>query len=245
MRPVLRTTGATPPSVNDLLLIAPPDSRRVRAFQASLAELGWPPARVLPYLPLLHGETHLGEWVREGSIVRFDSPGEDLETERALIELGGGTAGDLAGGEIPPMRAWYAGFSDLLRRLDAQLTECPPHRPMQRVGDILTMFDKPATHARLRAAGVSVPDALPEVHSAAQLLAAARERGWTRLFVKLAYGSSASGAVALQWQGERVAAISTVLMLGGRLYNSRQLLRYETWGEVYALLDALEADRRH
>ncbi|MFC6593219.1 hypothetical protein ACFP81_15145 [Deinococcus lacus] len=44
---------------------------------------------MLPYLPLLRGETHLGEWVREGSIVRFDSPGEDLETERALIELGG------------------------------------------------------------------------------------------------------------------------------------------------------------
>ncbi|MFC6593218.1 STM4014 family protein [Deinococcus lacus] len=121
----------------------------------------------------------------------------------------------------------------------------PPHRPMQRVGDILTMFDKPATHARLRAAGVSVPDALPEVHSAAELFAAARERGWTRLFVKLAYGSSASGAVALQWQGERVAAISTVRMLGGRLYNSRQLLRYETWGEVYALLDALAPHRLH
>lgn len=230
--------------MSNIILIAPPNSRRVRAFQASLAELGRPPARVVPYLPLLRGETHLGEWVKAGDIVRFESTGEDLDTERALIELGGGTPTDLAAGELAPMREWYAGFSAALRGLDAQLKECPPHRRMQVTDHILTMFDKPATHQRLQAAGVSVPEALPEAGSAA-VLAAARERGWSRLFVKLAYGSSASGAVALQWQGERVLAVTTVRMEGGRLFNSRSLVKYDTWADVHALLDALAPHRLH
>lgn len=229
----------------DILLIAPPDTRRVRAFQASLAEMGLPPARVVSYLSVLGGEVHLAELVRPGSVVRLESTGEDLPTERRLIELGGGIPTDLAAGELAPLREWYAGFGAALRQMDAQLAEAPTHTRMQRTDHILTMFDKPATHARLQAAGVSVPAALPEVHSAAELFERANERGWSRLFVKLAYGSSASGAVALQWQGERVLAVTTVRMEGGRLYNSRKLQRYQSWNEVHALLDALAPHRLH
>lgn len=229
----------------DILLIAPPDTRRVRAFQASLSGLGLPPARVVSYLDILRGGVHVAEVVRAGSVVRLDSSGEDLPTERFLIELGGGVPTDLEAGELAPLRAWYAGFSAALGQIDAQLSEAPAHRRMQHANDILTMFDKPATHAKLRAAGVTVPPALPEVSSAAQLFAEAKKRGWQRLFVKLAYGSSASGAVALQWQGERVSAVTTVRMEGGRLYNSRSLVRYQTWPEVFALLDALAAHRIH
>lgn len=231
----------TPP----VLLLAPPESRRVRAFQASLTGLSLPPARVVSPLAVLRGEVHLAELVLPGSVVRLDSPGEDTATEEALIRLGGGEPGDLAGGEIAPMRAWYAGFGDFLARVDAQLCEAPPHRRMQRVGHILTMFDKPATHARLEAAGVPVPPALPEVQSAEELFVRAAERGWSRLFVKLAYGSSASGAVALQWDARRVSAVTTVRMEGGRLFNSRRLVRYETWPEVHALIDALAPHRLH
>ena len=229
----------------DILLIAPPKTRRVRAFQASLAGLGWPAARVVPYLSVLRGELELGEVVRPGTLVRLDSPGEDTETERALIERGGGVPGDIEAGELSPMRAWYAGFAEALRMIDAQLAASPPHARMQHSGHVLTMFDKPATHARLQAAGVSVPEALPEMTSAAEVLERARERGWRRVFVKLAYGSSASGAVALQWNGKRVSAVTTVRMEGGRLFNSRRLVRYESWPEVHALLGALAGHRLH
>lgn len=235
--------GAAPGA--DLLLVAPPQGRRTRAFQASLAAAGRPPARVVSYLDLLHGRTALGEHVRPGTWVRFDSPGEDLDTERALIARGGGQAGDLAAGELAPLRAWYAGFRETLLDLDAQLAGCAPHVRMQRTDHLLTMFDKAATHARLEAAGVPVPPALPGSGSAEEVLEQARARGWSRVFVKLAYGSSGSGAVALHWQGERVAALSTVRMEGGRLYNSRTLRRYGTWPEVRALLDALAPHRLH
>lgn len=240
--------NALSPSVSnppDILLVAPPDSRRVRAFQVSLAELGWRPARVVSYLELLEGRQHLTELVRPGTVVRFDSPGEDLATEGEFIRRGGGVPGDLAGGEIADMRAWYVGFSEVLSELEGQLASCPPHQRMQQTDHILAMFDKAATHANFQAAGVPVPEALPEVHCAAELLEQATAHGWTRLFVKLAYGSSASGAVALQWRGDLVSAVSTVRMLDGRLYNSRRLVRYESWPEVHVLIDALARHRIH
>ncbi|AZI44554.1 hypothetical protein EHF33_16725 (plasmid) [Deinococcus psychrotolerans] len=233
------------PPPRDVLLIALPQGRRARAFQDSLRGLGWPPARVISYLDLLAGRVKLADEVRRGSVVRFESTGEDIETELALIELGGGQPADLAAGELADSAAWYAGFSAVLRQLDADLSSAPPHSRMHVTDHILTMFDKPATHARLQAAGVAVPDALPEVHSLDELLEAAGQRGWSRVFVKLAYGSSASGAVALQWQGKRVSAVTTVRRDSRRLYNSRWLVRLHTWAEVAELIDALAPQRLH
>ncbi|CAM4289099.1 STM4014 family protein [Deinococcus marmoris] len=242
MNPAHLSTRLPP---RDVLLIAPPDGRRARAFGATLESLDWPPARVLSYLDLMTGRVHLADEVRPGSVVRFESPGEDIQTELALIELGGGQPVDIEAGELAPSRAWYAGFSQVLRELDAQLQGAPPHTRMQNTAHILTMFDKPATHALLQAAGVPVPDALPDVQSFDELMHAAKERGWSRLFVKLAYGSSGSGIVALQWAGQRVSAITTVRQEGGRLFNSRRLIKLEDWAEIEALIDALAPHRLH
>ncbi|WP_407572575.1 STM4014 family protein [Deinococcus altitudinis] len=247
----LQAHGALSP---DVLLIAPPAGRRARAFQESLRAHGWPPARVVSYLDLMEGRLSLPALIRPGSnggrgtVVRFDSPGEDVETELALTLRGGppaGLAADLAAGELARSRAWFAGFGAVMRDLDRELRQAPAHLRMQRTEHLLTMFDKPATHARLQAAGVPVPAVLPEVHSLDELLHAARERGWARVFVKLAYGSSASGAVALEWSGERVQAVTTVRQECGRLYNSRRLRRLTTWPEVRSLVDALAPERLH
>jgi len=235
----------------DVLLIAPPHGRRARAFQETLAELGWPPARVVSYLDLIGGRAHLPGLIRAGSnagrgtVVRFESPGEDVATELALIRLGGGPAADLSAGELPFTPAWFAGFAEVMRGLEAELAQAPAHLRMQRTEQVLAMFDKPATHARLSAAGVPVPEALPQVQSCDGLLQAARERGWSRVFVKLAYGSSASGAVALEWSGDRVQAVTTVRQEGARLFNSRRLLRLTSWPEVRALIDRLAPQRLH
>jgi len=239
----------------DILLVAPPEGRRARAFQNTLHALGWPPARVVSYLDLMEGRAHLSALIRpdsnggRGTVVRFDSPGEDVATELALIRrgssAGGDASADLAAGELPSSPAWYAGFAETLRGLDAELEQAPPHLRMQRTEHVLMMFDKPATHARLQAAGVPVPEALPPVSSCEELLSAARGRGWSRVFVKLAYGSSASGAVALAWSGERVQATTTVRQEGGRLFNSRKLLKLTSWPEVDSLIGALAPQRLH
>ena len=241
-------TPGSPPDIllPDVLLVAPPQGRRALAFQASLERLGWPLARVVPYLDVLEGRAHLAELVRPGSVVRFESPGEDIQTELHLIERGGGEPVDLAAGELAPLRAWHAGFAGVLAELDAHLGQAPPHHRMQRSEHILGMFSKPDTHARLRAAGVNVAPALPEIHSFDELMAQARDHGWTRLFVKLAYGSSGSGVVALQWNARsQVSARTTVRRVNGQLYNSRRLVTLTNWADIAALIDELAAHRVH
>ena len=67
--------------------------------------------------------------------------------------------------------------------------------------------------------------------------------GIARVFLKLSYGSSASGVVAFRAAGPRASAITSVEMAeaGGkiRLYNSLRLREYRDLREIAALIDAL------
>ncbi|WP_052351755.1 STM4014 family protein [Deinococcus pimensis] len=236
----------------EVLIVAPPASRRVRAFQQTLREHGWPSARVVSYLDVLHGQVRLRDEVRAGSVVRLDSPGEDPETEAALLRLGAPRRDlpvDLAGGELLPARPWYRGLGLALDAVERELRGAAPHLRMQTTNGTLAMFDKRVTHARLAAAGVSVPEALGEVTSFDGLMEGLASRGWARVFVKLAHGSSASGAVALELASGHVQATTTVEVVrsagGVKLYNSRRLLRVRGVHGVRELIDALVGHGLH
>jgi hypothetical protein len=112
------------------------------------------------------------------------------------------------------------------------------------------MFDKRLCHARLEAAGVEVPRALPAIVGGWDELRAAMEASrMRRVFVKAAHGSSASGVVALAVQGEKVAARTTVELVreGGevKLYNSRKVRRYGDAADVRTIIDALVREGVH
>ncbi len=272
---------ATSPSASDAGPVAPTEfvvvgassSKRVELFQAALGRMGQPCARVVPYADLLTGRVALPEVVRPGAVVRIDSPDMDFAVERALLELGadveddedaadeGGYAraarravAELAfdGGAILYPRQWYLGYRELLRRIERQLAECPPHAPMNHPGEIAAMFDKRRCHALLAGHGVPVPRGLGPVRSHEALLARMRETGCHRVFVKLAHGSSASGVVAYQVGGPggaRHQAMTTVEMVPGaggvRLYNSRRVRVYRDRREIAALIDELCRHRVH
>lgn len=110
-----------------------------------------------------------------------------------------------------------------------------------------------ATKAPSRAAGRSPaglpPPALSPVASYEELMLRMREAGCSRVFVKLAHGSSASGVVAYRTDGRRHSAATTVEMIrrGGELllYNSRRIRVYREPREIAALIDALCAHRVH
>ncbi|HEV2665319.1 MAG TPA: hypothetical protein VG324_10425 [Blastocatellia bacterium] len=76
------------------VVIGNPGSRRIELFQAALNELRLPAAQVVSYLDLLSGKDALPRWVRDGTIVRIESPGKDFEVERALIAAGADAADD-------------------------------------------------------------------------------------------------------------------------------------------------------
>ncbi len=243
-----------------VVVVGQPEGKRIPLFQSALVRLGHPPAEVVAYRDLLAGTDSLARALRPGCLVRLESPEQDFETEKRLIAAGAAVPevedvqasfidADAAlrleydRGRIWHPRQWYRGFRDLLQRLGGELVACPDFRVMNHPDDIAVMFDKRICQGRFDAAGVPVPPRLGVARSFEELLGLLRHRDRKRVFVKLAHGSSASGAVALALNGSRMQASTTVEMVrhgdAWRLYNSRQVRLTESPAEIAALLDLL------
>ncbi|HZO73450.1 MAG TPA: STM4014 family protein [Ktedonobacteraceae bacterium] len=254
------SASSAPP---DFVLIGSPQDRRVELFQAALVQLGLPPARMISYRDLIAGRTALADSIQPTSIVRIESPGKDFEVERALLALGAEIEEpdgqpyerlsrraveelSFEKGRILPSRQWYLGYCQLLQHIKQQVEQ---HQVMNTADDIMLMFDKRATHALLAAQAISVPPATGLVNSYEELIDQMQRYGWSRVFLKPAHGSSASGVVAYRFAGNRHQAITTVEMVctgnERRLYNSRDIRVYQQHEEIVALIDALCRHRVH
>jgi glutathione synthase/RimK-type ligase-like ATP-grasp enzyme len=224
-----------------------------------LRERQLPPALTVSWLDFLHGTVRLDELLAHGAVLRIESPGEDPAVEAALLSLGAGEADPEENsqrlsrqaiarqlpdpGLILCPRQWFLGFRAALGEIERQLAAAPGAASMNAPRDIVAMFDKQECHRRFRLFGLPTPPTLGRVRQFEDLLTQMRGCGWTRVFVKPAHGSSASGMVALAVRGSQVAAYSTVEMVrkagGLRLYNSLRIRRYDQWREVAELIDAL------
>ncbi|GAA0319474.1 STM4014 family protein [Actinoallomurus spadix] len=214
-------------------VVAVPGGRRAALFAAACRGRGLPEPHVVDWRDVLRGSRiH----VEPGTFLRVDSPGEDPET--AALLRGPGDPARATG-----YARWYAAFTAGLRRIAAAAGEA---RTLSDPGEIAVMFDKRRCHARLAAAGVPVPPALPPVHSYDELRARMAETGRYRVFVKSAHGSSASGVVALQAAPGRVKAVTSAARdAHGALVNSLRVRSYENEREVASLVDALAPDGLH
>lgn len=246
----------------DFVVIGNSGDKRIELFQAALADLDLPAARLVTYLDLIADRVRLADSLTPDSLVRIESPGRNFAVERALLALGAECAepeGDDAytrlsrravealsfeKGLILPSRQWYLGYCKVLDLIAEQVV---PAQLFNLPADIQLMFDKRACHALLREQEIAVPASLGPVHSYAELQAIMRQKRYSQVFVKLAHGSSASGVVAYRWKGARQRAITTVLMVsdtnGTRLYNSREMQVYEEPAEIARLINALCAQR--
>jgi hypothetical protein len=245
------------------VVVGNPEGKRVTHFQAALQRLGLAPATVLSYHDFLTGRDSLQRHVREGALVRIESPGQDFEVEKALLAAGADAPDEeeaaprlsrhdvarlvLDRGRILHPRQWYLGFRDTLRRLGRQLASSPRHRLMNRPDDIERMFDKCRCHALCEAGSIPVPRGLGRVRSFEELRLRMDKAGCRRVFVKLAHGSSASGVVAYETNGRRHQAFTSVEVVraGGelRLYNSRRIRRCREPAEIAEVIDALGPER--
>ena len=167
------------------LVIGNPSNRRLQGFAAAARAEGHS-SDLVSWLDVLEG----GAWAARarGAIVKFDSPGEDFELERALLGLGAGVEErehrqarylDLAEasalpydhGRIRAPRQWYRGFRALLERCERDLGSAEPLLLLNHPPEIALMFDKARSHATLLAAGVAVPAATGPVASYHELRA--------------------------------------------------------------------------
>nr|WP_232295170.1 STM4014 family protein [Parafrankia sp. EUN1f] len=218
-------------------VVGAPGDRRTELFTAACRSAGLAAPRVVGWAQVLHG----GELpIVPGSLLRIDSPGGDPEVDRLL--RGPGDPTRVGGGA-----RWYASFTAGLGRVAAAAAATASGaRLLGDVDEIAVMCDKRRCHARLRSAGVPVPEALPPVHDYADLRARMAQAGMDQVFVKPAHGSSASGVVALRAaRGGRVRAVTSAARTGTGLVNALRVRAYETEPEVAQLIDELAPDGLH
>ncbi|MFE5482737.1 STM4014 family protein [Streptomyces sp. NPDC056527] len=224
-----------------LVVVGNPANRRVAFFRDAVRAAGLPKVRVEPWLDVLRG----GARFHPGEIVRLESPGEEPEVDRLLRGTDDPTRVEGTG-------RWYESFTaattELARSVDdagAILVDDP--------AELAVLFDKRLAHARLREAGVPVPESptsgadAPAVRGWADVRALMAASGLRRVFVKLAHGSSASGVLAVETNSAgRVQATTSVERApDGRLFNSLRVRRYTREREVAAVVDTLAPDGLH
>lgn len=208
--------------MNSLVIIGSPVGERARAYAESLRGRAY---RTISWWSVLDGE-RLN--LPTGALIRCDSPSDDPALDAELIRLGGGDPTGLEQGRLMPSHRWYAGFVELLRRLDLLLDAEPSVQRMQTTDSMLAMFDKAETHRRLADAGVPVPP---------PSLAAADGQH----FIKARYGSSGAGLIALRRHGGRWRASSTMHLTAEGVFNSRRAVNYDSTRESGALASLLDA----
>jgi hypothetical protein len=221
-----------------LTVVGNPGNRRVGLFLAAAERRSFPAPDVIAWHDVIAGRELR---FRPGSLVRIDSPGEDAEVDR-LLRAAATPARD---GEIVGGRTWFTGFGRALDRVASEV-HAQGATLLSDPTEIMVMFDKAATHARLTAASIPVPPALPSSPPDwAALRAGLAGAGWSRVFVKPRHGSSASGVIALHVGTGRVSATTSVELSGGALFNSLRVRRYEREADVAAIVDRLAPDGLH
>jgi hypothetical protein len=253
---------ASPP----LIVIGNPENRRVAMFSDAARRLCLPSPRVIAYQRLLaEPALELAEMVPCGSLVRIESPGENSAVQTALIRLGaqcrgldaGQTAVQIKAAAMPCRIAgsdlWHAGFCALLARFEQELSGLSV-RWMNHPADIPVLFDKTICQEMLAEGGISVPRALHAADKAAptcfdDFLARVEARGWSRVFVKLRFGSSASGVVAFERGRRGMQATTSVELVGEhgevQLFNSLLIRRYTEPADIAAIIDVLCSQSVH
>ncbi|GAA2855464.1 hypothetical protein GCM10010517_13630 [Streptosporangium fragile] len=219
-----------------LTVVGTPGERRVTMFADACVRHGLAGPAVVSWTSVLRGEEVR---LAPGTLVRIDSPGEDAEADALL--RGPGEPSRVGGGA-----RWHAAFTAGTARVREAVGRTPGAVLLADPGEIAVMFDKRLCHARLAAAGVPVPPALPgPVRDYAELRRRMDEARWGRVFVKPAHGSSASGVIALHASGDRVKAVTSAELTGGELYNSLRVRSYEDEADLAVIVDRLAADGLH
>lgn len=232
-----------------ITVVGNPENRRVALFRAAVLAAGLPAPVVVPWRRAAAGQVEIDP----ATVVRIESPGEDAEVDRLLR----GVDHPALFGEIVGAAASYRGMCATVEAVAATGASL-----LNRADDIAIMCDKRRCHRMLSAAGVPVPAALPvrdgyavdggydvdgyDVDGYAALRRAMADVGWSRVFVKPAHGSSASGVLALALgPNGRLRAITSVEIAGERLFNSLQVRAYQRESDVAAIVDRLAPDGLH
>ncbi len=240
--------------------IGNPESRRGQLFQEAVARYELPPAQSIAYADLLTNQTNLANFDAPHVIFRFDAPERSFEVDRQFIAAGAGreptnthqhisasAAMELPAelGRIWYQRQWYLGWRHCLQTWTADLQG----RILNHPQDIAIMFDKVQCQQILATAKIPIPTVLSpdgSIENYDQLYQLMDEQNISRVFIKLAHGSSASGVVAYERRAGLERATTTVerVVEQGEMkfYNSRRIRQYRKSTEIADIINFLAAE---
>lgn len=252
----MRSERGEPPA--RLIVLGNPRSKRVVGILEAASRLDGIEPVVVSYVDYLTG-ANVPE-VTGSDVIRIESPSENDEIERLILKAGIGPMESLgrvpvqsdevdskpfARGEIHHPWQWYLGFQQILNRLEVHWGSVSP-RWMTPPAEVAVMFDKLACRERWVGAGLPMPRCIPEISRYAQLRSTIDDYH-CRLFIKLRFGFSAIGAIALEWRGNLVRAITTVETVWSqgrpRLYLSKKPRILHREFEIAWLIDTLGTEQ--
>lgn len=246
---------------DSVVVIGTPGCVRIAQLQRALLNLQMEPAAEIYYQHLVSSAP--SKHLEEGSVfnagylrdevsriklgkrrvlVRVESPGRHVETEDLLLALGNlgdETISRYEKGLIRNPRQWYRGWCSMLEYIATELAGLDDVVLMNSVADIGVMFDKELCHNQLDALGVPVPKSIGVISSFEHLIERMREEHLSNVFLKIANGSSGSGVVAYRQSTKHCMAITSVELVGQRLFNSRKIHSYSDARTIRTIIDEL------
>jgi glutathione synthase/RimK-type ligase-like ATP-grasp enzyme len=237
------------------IVLGNPENRRVSFFQEALQRAKLPAAKILSYEAWLKGELRLSQIASKGDVLRIESPGENFWVEKKMLALGYNpeTLGEAAQmtpekaldlsydlGRILCPKQWYLGFCEVLQKIEEERTGLGL-QVMNHPEEIAIMFHKPLCHQRFIEAKVPVAQSLGVIEDYEMLREVMKQREISKVFVKLSYGSSASGVIAYRCDGDDEEAITSAELVRERgevrLYNSLRIRRYTQTKDLESVIN--------
>lgn len=223
-----------------MLIIGNPQNRRVTAFQDAWTHVSGMDAKVLAWRDLLKMPPPPERWMEGVDALRIESPGEDAEVERLILEHGARDAHgerewlaaealgntDWDPSRIRLQQQWFLGWSKVLRKLGDVVL----HTGVRVTGDpkaIRHLFDKSMCHQICRRRAIPMPELIGVSPAGFDELMEMMDRaGCHRVFLKPRHGSSASGVVALRQRGTVVIGTAAIERQGDVFHNSLRVRDY-------------------
>ncbi len=233
-----------------LVIIGDPLGRRCHQFLAQIDEMGGIDAEVVSWADVIQARGCLDnfEAFDRPGFVRIESTGENFELTRGLLSASSDDSQDwrtlaYRKGWLVHPRLVFDGFCRVMSGLEKSFQVRPHLRPLARPRDVIEMFDKNRTVTRLIENEVSTPEILPVMAgiNGEELVTTIKRSGHAAVYAKLNTGASATGIAAIDTRQSELSAQTSMLRIGGDIYNTLQLQNIDE-KQLVPLLDFLAAE---
>ncbi|MEP3890662.1 MAG: STM4014 family protein [Hellea sp.] len=218
------------------------DPNRTERFKQALSSCGLPKLAHRTYSQFIESPEAFQSFLGSIDILRLDSPGGSFESWAAMCRYSGFNPENFSNefGKIYPLKPSNEGFDKAVRAI-SQAASCPKTFDPKAIA---LFMDKERSHSFCAKNNLPVPQKIPKVRSCQALETTMKEMGLRRAFMKLKYGSAASGVLAIEMQGRYLRVITTAEMKRSgediTLYNSLKVRKYLD-DEARQLIDTMLA----